>query len=166
MSCCFYVYIQGATNQEPVAAASPQDTTLYIVGGSLGFVFLVLLAVVVVVCIVKRRQQVGKEYEPSGTGNNDVKLEPVAHESTSNACKNMDVPNARSLSSIVDCMIENNLYSGTHAIIPQQDSEFPNKDSANFVHYNYNITLHGYNPSKTIRKSRKVKKRLRKEYNA
>ena len=115
---------------------------------------------------MKRRQQVGKENESTGIGNQDITLEPVAREST-NACKNMDVPNARSLSSIVDCMIENNLYSGTHAIMPQLDTDTSNNDSsAKFVHFNYNITLHGYDPSKTIRKSRKVKKRLRKEYNA
>ena len=95
-------------------------------------------------------------------GNADATLEPVPTEEHNNA--RLDIPKLTGISSIVDSMIDNNIYSSTHVIPPSTDCNNSNGGDPQFVHFNYNITLHGYDPCKTIRKTRKIKRQNRKEY--
>ncbi|VDI80901.1 Hypothetical predicted protein [Mytilus galloprovincialis] len=145
VSCSYSLSIQTPNGNseimnETVAAASPQDNTLYIVGGTLGFLFLLLLTAIIVLCIVKRRQQVGKDSE--SPRNADYTVEPVEAQHNTIAC--VELPTAQGITSVVDCMVGNNLYSSSHVIPPQIDNKSSNSDvEPKFVHFNYNITLHG-----------------------
>ncbi|XP_076094198.1 uncharacterized protein LOC143064890 isoform X1 [Mytilus galloprovincialis] len=80
VSCSYSLSIQTPNGNseimnETVAASSPQDNTLYIVGGTLGFLFLLLLTAIIVLCIVKRRQQSTGEQNVRGS-HTDVSRRP------------------------------------------------------------------------------------------